>query len=319
MLENFDRINIIYREKDHSISNDSGMKKVTLSASQNRRSSVIPGTLFLIGTAKPGNSRRRMTVMKYDRQVKIKQMFIDRKQISCKELCEQFDISIETVRRDLAELEAEGVIRRLYGGAILSDNSEAPNPMKPWDTRIGLNNTEKVNIAKEILRYIEDGMTIALDSGTTMLEIARLLYLRKNLNIITNDIHAAQLLSLNTDHTIYLVGGSVKKDDMITVGFLTTEFMKNFSHIDLALVTADGFKDGIADFNVDMGSLKGIMIEKADKVYAALDHSKFSVPALYKVCGFTDLDLVVTGEKAPAEVIEQLREAGVEVILVPCE
>ena len=257
--------------------------------------------------------------MKYDRQVKIKQMFMDRRQISCKELCEQFDISIETVRRDLAELEEEGVIRRVYGGAVLSDNSEAPNPMKPWDTRIGLNNTEKVNIAREIIRYIEDGMTIALDSGTTTLEIARLLYLRKNLNIITNDIHTAQLLSLNTDHTIYLVGGSVKKDDMITVGFLTTEFMKNFSHIDLALVTADGFKEGIGDFNVDMGSLKAIMIEKADKVYAALDHSKFSVSALYKVCGLTDLDLVVTGEKAPAEAIEQLKEAGIKVILVPCE
>ena len=217
------------------------------------------------------------------------------------------------------QLEAEGVVRRVYGGAILSDNSAAPNPMKPWDTRIVLNNPEKVNIANEILRYIEDGMTIALDSGTTTLEIARLLNRRKNLSVITNDIHAARVLSLNTDHTIYLVGGSVKKDDMITVGFLASEFMKNFSHIDAALLTADGFIDGIADFNVDMASLKAAMIEKSDKVYVALDHSKFSISASHKVSGLKELDLVVTGDKAPAAAIEQLKKAGVEVILVPCK
>ena len=256
--------------------------------------------------------------MKYDRQEKIKQLLIERKRVSCAELCSTFKVSIETVRRDLAALEEEGVIKRVYGGAALSDNNSAPNPIKPWSTRSILNNAEKMNIAKEMLNHIQDGMTIALDSGTTVLEIAKLFNQRNNLNVITNDIHIASELSRSTDHTIYLIGGSLKKDDRITTGFLATEFLKNFSRIDAAILTCDGFLDGIGDFNVDMCALKKAMIEKAEKVYAALDHTKFSITPLYKVCGSKDLNLVITGDKAPADAVAALRKAGVKVMQVPC-
>ena len=72
----------------------------------------------------------------------------------------------------------------------------------------------------------------------------------------------------------------------------------------------------MADFNVDMGSLKKAMIRKAARVFAAVDHTKFSTRALNKVCGINDLDLVVTGKEAPPDSINALRSAGVEVILV---
>ena len=256
--------------------------------------------------------------MKYDRQKKIRQLFIERKQLSCKDLCTELGISIETARRDLAELEREGVIKRVYGGAVLIDNQAAPNPIQPRSTRMILNHEEKVNMAKEMVRYIHDNMTIALDSGTTLLEFARLLDQYKNLTVITNDIHIALELSRSTDHTIYLIGGFLKKDDRITTGFLATEFLNNFSHIDAAILTADGFSDGIGDFNANMCALKAAMIGKADKVYAILDHTKFSIPALYKVCAPEALDLLITGAAAPAESIHSLQQAGVEVIQVPC-
>ena len=256
--------------------------------------------------------------MKYDRLNKIKQLLINQKQVGCTDLCNMFDVSIETIRRDLSVLEKEGVIKRVYGGAMLNDNTAAPNPMKPWDIRSNLNNVEKINIAREMIKHIQDNTTIALDSGTTILEIARLLQGRKNLNIITNDIYIASELSQNTNHTIYLIGGLLKKDDKITVGFLSTAFMNNFSHIDTAILTCDGFLDGIGDFNMDMCALKKAMIEKADKIYVSVDHSKFTIPPLYKVCGMKDLDLVITGSKAPAASIAALKHAGVEVIQVPC-
>ena len=171
-------------------------------------------------------------------------------------------------------------------------------------------------MAREIVERLEDNTTIALDSGTTILPLAKLLYLRKNLNIITNDVHIASELSADTDHKIYLIGGLLRKDDLITGGFFSQEFMENFSHIDTAVMNADGFIDGLADFNVDMGSLKKAMIHKASRVFAAIDHTKFSTRALNKVCGLKDLDLVVTGKDAPQDSINSLRSAGVEVILV---
>lgn len=254
--------------------------------------------------------------MKTDRLARLKQLFIDKKQLSCNEICEQFGVSIETTRRDLAILEKEGVIKRVYGGGVLIDNTTLPNPMKPYASRTIFNSAEKNNIAREIIQHIEDNSTIALDSGTTILPIAKLLYLRRNLNIITNDIHVASEISAHTDHRIYMIGGLVRKDDLITGGFLSLDFMENFSHIDTAIMTADGFIDGLADFNVDMGALKKVMIRKAKKVFAVVDHTKFTTKALNKVCNLKDLDLVVTGKNAPVDSINALRKAGVEVILV---
>ena len=254
--------------------------------------------------------------MKSDRQAQLKQLFIEQRQLQIHEICAEFGISVETARRDLAALEQEGVIRRIYGGGVLIDNTTLPNPMKPYASRTIFNNEEKNNIAREIIKHIEDNSTIALDSGTTILPIAKLLYLRRNLNIITNDIHVASEISAHTDHRIYMIGGLVRKDDLITGGFLSLDFMENFSHIDTAIMTADGFIDGLADFNVDMGALKKVMIKKAKKVFAVVDHTKFTTRALNKVCSLKDLDLVVTGKAAPPEAIAALRNAGVKVILV---
>lgn len=254
--------------------------------------------------------------MKNDRLIKLRQRFIEQKQLSCSEICETFGISVETARRDLAELEKNGTVRRIYGGAVLIDNTSVPNPILPYATRTIYHYREKENIAREIVQRLEDNTTIALDSGTTMISVAKQLHLRKNLNIITNDVHIASELSAHTDHKIYLAGGLLRKDDLITGGFMSQEFLDNFSHIDTAVMSADGFIDGLTDFNVDMGGLKKAMIRKAGKVFAAVDHTKFTTRALNKVCGLKDLDLVVTGKKAPEDSITALRAAGVEVILV---
>ena len=256
--------------------------------------------------------------MKYDRITKIRQLFLEKRTLSCSELCGTFGVSVETVRRDLAVLEKEGVIRRVYGGGVLQDNAVAPDPILPWAVRIIRNSPEKNSIARELVNRIEDGMTIILDSGTTMLETAKLLFLRHDLTVITNDIHIASELSSHTDHTVFFAGGPLKKEELITVGFMTTSFLDNFSRIDAALLTADGYRDGLWDFNKDMAALKAAMIRKADKVYAGLDHTKFSVEGLYRVCGQKDLDLLITGAQAPEEALASLREDGIPVELVPC-
>ena len=174
--------------------------------------------------------------MKSDRQARLKQLFILRKQLHIHEICETFGISVETARRDLAALERDGAIRRVYGGGVLIDNTSAPNPMPLYASRIIRNGIEKENIAREIVRHLEDNTTIALDSGTTILSVAKLLYLRQNMNIITTDVHIASELSAHTDHKIYLVGGLLRRDDLITGGFMSQEFMENFSHIDTAVM-----------------------------------------------------------------------------------
>lgn len=262
--------------------------------------------------------------MKHDRQWQIKQLFLQEKQVSVKELCERFDISVETARRDLNALEQGGMVRRIYGGAVLAadgmDGLDGLVSIQPWNTRFTQNLEEKRAIAKEMLRQIPDHSTLALDSGTSVLEVAKLLYLKKGLTILTNDMRVALELSSNTDHTLYFIGGAIKKDDMITTGFLSNEFLDYFSHIDLAIVGTDGFNIniGLTDYNVEMGTLKAAMIKKASKVFVLVDHSKFSVNAFYKVCGLDQINLVVTSSKAPRESLEILERLGTKTIIAPC-
>ena len=254
--------------------------------------------------------------MKYDRHWQMKQEFLKKRQISNKELCETFSISIETVRRDLSLLEQEGVIRRVYGGAVLADDNIMPEGMQAWDPRVIHNLPQKQAMAQAILQYIPDNSTIAIDSGTSALEIAKLLGSKKNLSILTNSIRTAAELSANTDHMVYMIGGAIKRDELISTGFLASDFLSYFSHIDLALISADGFivSEGISDYSVEMGTLKTSMIDKADKVFACIDSSKFSVGAFYKVCPANRLDMLVTDASAPKQSLDELRAMGIQVI-----
>ena len=256
--------------------------------------------------------------MKRDRHWQIKQLFLQKKRVSIKELCDTYGISVETARRDLNALEEEGIIRRIYGGAVLLDSSEDLDVMPPWNDRFTTNLKEKRAIAREILRWIPDDSVIALDSGTSTFETAKLLREKKNLTILTNDLRIAAELSSNTNHTIYFIGGMVKKDDMITTGFLATDFLEYFSHIDLTILSADGFdvNVGMSDHNVEMGTLKSAMIKKSDRVLVGIDHSKFSINAFYRVCGINSLSIVVTDDNAPQESIDILEKAGVQTVLV---
>lgn len=256
--------------------------------------------------------------MKRDRLWQMKQLFLQKRSIRVKELCDAFDISVETARRDLNALEEDGIVRRVYGGAVLVDNTGNQDVMPPWDDRVSLHQREKRAIAREVLRHIPDDAIIALDSGTATYETARTLREKKNLTVLCNDLRIAAELSHNTDHTIFFIGGAMKKDDMITTGFLATDFLEYFSNIDLTILSADGFNvaTGLSDHNVEMGTLKAAMIKRSSRVLAGIDYSKFACKAFYKVCDIKDLDMVITDDRTPQSDIDALKKAGVTTIVV---
>ena len=256
--------------------------------------------------------------MKLDRQTQIRQLFLRKKTVSVKELCDTFNISVETARRDLNELEAEGLIRRIYGGAVLLDTADDPDSLPPWDFRFEKNLPEKHAIACEVLQWIPDHSSIFLDSGTSSFEIAKLLHQKSNLTILTNNLRIASEISTNTNHTLYFIGGLVKQDDLITTGFLSMDFLERFSHIDVAVLSADGLdtKVGLTEHNVEMGTIKSAVIKKANKVFVGVDHDKFSASAFYKVCSVSKLTAVITSEAAPQASIDALEAAGVQTVRV---
>ena len=256
--------------------------------------------------------------MKQARQRQIRQLIQQKKNVSIGELCETFHISVETVRRDLTQLEKEGGIKRVYGGAIIPDDNDHQNRMIPWDVRYSTNQNEKEALALAALDMIPDNATIALDSGTTMLALAKHLGTKKNLTVITNDFHIAMELLTNTSHKLVFIGGSMDREGLISTGYLAIDFLGSFSNIDLCIASADGFNTvtGLSDNNIDMGTLKGAIISKSTKVIVVFDHSKFTVNCLYNVCPITSLHTIITDGAAPKKAVDKLRQAGLDVVLV---
>jgi len=147
--------------------------------------------------------------LKNTRIQEMKKLFLNKKQLLNKELCDIFGVSIETVRRDLNILEQEGFIQKVYGGARLLENPSIPATIEAWDTRLKKNELFKKSIAERVATLIPDGCTVFLDTGTSVFEVLPLLQEKKNLTVLTNSLRIAMELGLCDSFSVYNIGGLV--------------------------------------------------------------------------------------------------------------
>lgn len=255
--------------------------------------------------------------MKADRIKAIKELLLSNRKVLNTELCDRFKVSIETVRRDLKQLERQGIIRRVYGGAVLTENSAFPDTIDKWQVRSMENISEKRTIASQTAQLIPDNCTVLLDSGTSAFEIACLLKGRQNLTVITYSLRIATELGMCPNLTVYCVGGIIKVDALVTTGFLAAEFLSYFSHLDYAVISGDGFIPavGTTEYAVEMAMLKRNIIPKADRVLLAIDHTKFGIAANCVTCETSKIHTVITDRDAPGDAVAYLRSMGVDVLV----
>jgi len=152
--------------------------------------------------------------MKYDRIQEIRRLLIRSRKVSTADLCARFSVSLETIRRDLNMLESEGMIRKVYGGAVLTDNSDLPQSMSARDSRRVVCDQEKRRIAAKAIDMIPDNAIIALDSGTTIFRLAQLLSQRRGLTVLTNSMDIAAEVTRHTPHLVYYIGGVIKRTEL---------------------------------------------------------------------------------------------------------
>ncbi|MFS0646072.1 DeoR/GlpR family DNA-binding transcription regulator [Siminovitchia sp. 179-K 8D1 HS] len=228
------------------------------------------------------------------------------------ELCEKFNVSIETVRRDLEYLEQEGKLKRVYGGAVLNTKSGAE---PSYNTRYTKNAKEKIMIGKKTAELISDGETLMIDLGTTTLEVARHLKNKKNLTIITNCITIAQELVNVPTFRVIMPGGILRSNELALSGFISEQFIKEFN-VDKTIIGVGGItKDnGISDYHLEETRVRRIMIENGKQTIAVADHSKFGIKALVKVCPLNEIDIIVTNDKLHRDIAQEYIDEGIEVI-----
>lgn len=228
------------------------------------------------------------------------------------ELSQFYDVSEETIRRDLEKLVNDGVAIKSYGGAVLNENS---NLDLPFNIRKNRNVIGKQRIAEQIAALVKDGDSIMLDASSTAVYIAKALKEKKNLTVITNSIEIIiELLDMPEWH-VFSTGGLTREGSFALVGPQTDKMLKSF-HVDKAIVSCKGIgmDKSITDSDELHANNKLTMLESASMKILAVDSSKFDEIAFTAIGTLDDITTVVTDEKPEAEWLKLFEETGVECI-----
>lgn len=228
------------------------------------------------------------------------------------DLAKEFEVTEETIRRDLEKLDNDGLARKTYGGAVKNENF---NIDLPFHVRKQTNVESKKRIASLIGEMINDGDYIMLDSSTTALCVIKSILHKKNITLITNSIEILIELCNKPEWNILSTGGMLKEGGLSLVGYQAEKMISGF-HVDLAICSCKGIDEfnGITDSNERDAEIKKAFFKSANHKLLAVDSSKFDKASFVKVCGFNEIDTIVTEEK-PSEIwLERLKQNNVKVV-----
>jgi DeoR/GlpR family transcriptional regulator of sugar metabolism len=228
-------------------------------------------------------------------------------------LADEFDTSPITVRRDLDQLAAGGVLRRVRGGAIsLMMRGEG----LPFSMRAIEGADVKARLAMAVGALISDGEAVAVDSGTSGLAVAQQLADRR-LTIVPLSIQAIAALTASSSVTLILPGGTARFDEGSIVGPLA-EASLGALRFDTAVLTCCGVStsEGVTAHDLQDASVKRVMIESARRTILVAEGAKFARTAMAVVCATSAIDVLVTDAEAPEAEVALLRESGAQVVRV---
>jgi DeoR/GlpR family transcriptional regulator of sugar metabolism len=230
-----------------------------------------------------------------ERRRQIVSMLQEKSSVMVPELSKEFNVTEETVRRDLEKLEKEGLLKRTYGGAVLNENTNVDIPL---NIREVTNIEGKSLIGKKVAEYIEDGDTIILDSSSTALQVAANIKNKNKITVITNSIKVVLELADAKDCKVISTGGSLRGSAMSFVGHMAESTIKNYN-VDKAIICCKGVDKArnITESNEMEADVKKAMIDSADKVFLVVDHTKFDKVAFVKMLNFEHIDSIFTDKK----------------------
>lgn len=228
-------------------------------------------------------------------------------------LCERFKVSPATVRNDLNDLESRKQLKRTHGGAI----SMQTLPELTSREKAGLHAAQKKAIARKALEFVYPGQTIAIDTGTTTIELARQLTEICDVTVVTNDIKAAYFLEENSKLNIIFLGGIVRKGFHCTVGQTAIDQMSRL-HIDTLFLATNAMDSewGLSTPSIETADVKHSMIENAHRRVLLADSSKMNSKSLAKFAALKDIDILITDSGMDDSFVRELENENIKVIRV---
>jgi len=230
-------------------------------------------------------------------------------------LAAKFNVTPQTVRRDINTLCDQGLLQRHHGGAgpILSTENVDYTDRKILCLR------EKQIIAKLVAENIPNNSSLFINMGTTTEEVAKILVNHDKLRVITNNLNVAKTLSVNNNIEVIISGGIVRHKDCGIVGEAAIDFIRQFK-VDYGIIGISGVdKDGtLLDFDYREVTAARSIIENSRKVFLVTDHTKFGRNAMVRLGNIREVDAMFTNKMPPAELVEIMKHNDVKLHVAEC-
>ncbi|BAQ10230.1 transcriptional regulator, deor family protein [Bacillus sp. OxB-1] len=236
--------------------------------------------------------------------------------VQVRELANELEVSGETIRRDLDRLEKEGVLKKVYGGAVKEKSSRE----LPFDLKTDIMTNEKQAICKAAADLVEDGDSIIIGHGTTPVGIVRYLANKKNVTVITPSIPVLLSTMEYFEGKVIFIGGEYEANQKFTSGPLSASVLGQLK-ANKSFVAAGGLSinDGMSDYDLQGAGSSRQMMSRADEAIILADHTKFGKTTFAHICSLTDISMIITDEHCSEEWQNVLRDNEIELIIANVE
>lgn len=233
--------------------------------------------------------------------------------VTVERLAQHFNVTLQTIRRDLTELAESGRLDRVHGGAVLPSGTMNIG----YEERRDLNAAAKTAIARACAAQIPNDISLFLNIGTSTEAVARELLHHDNLMVVTNNMNVANILVANPSCEVVVTGGHLRRSDGGLIGKLAEETIGKFK-FDLAVIGCSALDlDGdLLDFDVQEVSVSQAILRQSRSTFLVADHSKFSRKAPARIASLSEFDAVFTDVTLPADLHQSCQAWGTRVILV---
>lgn len=252
------------------------------------------------------------TLSSPERQQQIARLLSRQQRLSVAEICEQFSISEATARRDLEALAEQGKLQRVHGGAILVE--QAP-PELPILQRESEQANEKQRIGLAAAALVQDGETVFLSSGTTVLEAARALRGRRNLTVITNSLAVVNVLAGVEGITVICLGGMLRSSELSFIGHITEQSLSELRADKILIGTrAISLEHGLTHDYLPETVIDRAMLKAGREIIVLADHTKFGRAAAVLLAPVENIHTIVTDDQTSDEFITAVQARGIKVV-----
>jgi DeoR family fructose operon transcriptional repressor len=255
---------------------------------------------------------RRNGRLQHDRQHAIYVLALRDGSVDVADLAERHGVTTETIRRDLSELQSQMLLRRVHGGAI---PVERVNHEPRIDARDTVNAEAKLGIATRAIAEVPERGSVIIDSGSTCRRLADVFPVDRDVHVVTNSLLTALTLSRRGLRNLTVLGGTVRTDRHSMVDETTRAELQPLA-IDVLFMSCDGlsFQHGLTTPYKEEYTVKRAMIERARRVVALVDASKFGNVQMFSFAAFEEIDVLITDTLADPDAVEILSSHGMSVV-----